>query len=150
MLLLFVQVIQDITANCLDVAKPQPTIRDVQAAILSIAGPVATFRTFSKTFPRIKITSKEYDNGVKDLESAEVGSNVIIKVKHGRPTAVYIKPDANHTLFNKLEELDIPIAPAFLESKLNQPSPPSITKNMKEELIAKNFVAREKFISSTD
>ncbi|XP_072030393.1 uncharacterized protein [Amphiura filiformis] len=142
---IIVKVINDITSSCVDVVKPQPTIRDIQAAILSIAGPVTTFRCFSKSFPRFKITTQEYQNATKDLTTYEMGAIVTIKVRHARPIDIYIKPEAANTTYNKVDELEIPIAPAFLETKLKQPSPPSITKNMKDELVSKDHIARDKF-----
>ena len=69
-------------------------MKNIQAAILSTAGPVVTHRSFKKSYPRLKIiTDLEYQQAVDDLVQSELGQLITLRMERApRPTDFYIKP----------------------------------------------------------
>ena len=140
--------LSEITATCYDQPTKQPSQLDIQSKILSMPGPVVSYRAFAKNFPRFKkITKEEYNQSTEDLCGSELGRTEEVKVPRAtRPTKVYIKAVPNQISYNIMSTLDLPITPALYEDKYKQPSPTAITTQIKAKLVSEKLVPSTTFI----
>ena len=101
-----------------DKATKQPTMKDIEGAIMCLPGPVSTHRTFKKYYPRLRcITELEYQHAVSDLTTSEFGRMVLVKVpRSSRPTDTYLKPTPSQETYNNLEMLEVNVAPAQFDA----------------------------------
>ena len=123
-------------------------MKDVEAAIMCLPGPVSTHRTFKKYYPRLRcVTELEYQHAVSDLTTSEFGRMVLLKVpRSSRPTETYLKPTPSKDTYNILEMLEVNVTPAQFEARFKTPCPSSISKNMKAILVATHNVPKEHFL----
>lgn len=137
---------------CLDQPKPQPTVKDIEAAILTCSGPVVTYRSFSRYCKNImrQISSNEFWHALDELKQYGIGELIDLKVKHARPTKVYIKPSPGNACYNQLAEAELDITPNQYEHKYKEAAPPAITPQMQEALLKGKHVNQHAFQKQQD
>ncbi len=122
----------------------------VIAAILSIAGPVTTYRSFTRSSRRFKsITAAEYDSGTKMLADNNMGKNVTIRVPYAcHVTNVFIKLDPGAITENQLLTAtgNLMSLEKYTERFFTNPDAHAITAVLKKTLIEEGHVPENFFI----
>ena len=127
-----------------------PMMKDVATSILSVAGPVTTYRSFTQTFQHYETTTNpEYDQATKKLAANKIGKVVVVKVPRSpMETVVFVKKNPDAVTMEQLRAVT-DVSSIILETYKNQftsnPNSYAITKALKRKLTEGNHVPADLF-----
>ena len=115
--------------------------RNIMAAILQTKGPVVTPRVVKNVWKFLHMmTSTQFDKAANELQVLNLGKFVMIKVKRGRTSPVFVKrsPAEVGTVLAMNEDL---CTLSYYESRYNQSVSKSVTLSVRAQLASLGLVA---------
>ena len=128
----------------------QPMMKDVATSILSVAGPVTTYRSFTRAFQRYETTTNtEYDQATKKLSENNIGKVVVVKVpRSAMETRVFVKENPEEVTMEQLKAVadDSSVSLEMYKDRFSsKPDSYAITKALKRKLTEDNHVPADLF-----